>query len=686
MLEANHSESLRQLITTNTDMDAMKKALESIYHQNSKYQSHLSQYKHIKKGKRGTIILMLVVAVVLGGLVQCEISAILSTQGSFFSMEDVAQMNEESPDILPSPPPSSTRRVVLIVMDGLRYDYVQRNDAMRALLEKYEKDSLLYNISVYTPTLSLPQWLTLVTGSGSEIHGWSGNDARSGVLIDSIFNSVSAAGLHAGLTGYDWWATVLKHHIHTFGDGSIGDSKLRSHHSYSDRFNEERLRDDLAAEVLYQSVKSESFHLFMAHFDDIDHQAHLFGVTPEYNRDDTYNKAVSNKAAILAKLVEMLSNDTMLIVTADHGHVDRGGHGGIDPKVYEVPLWIYKKNSLLAEKKTLNNISYPDISCTIAGYLGVRVPRQGWGSFIPAVKHLFPYNLSEHNKDLLSQKQILAKHYLSQLHPDDLPSILSSITTQPITVDDQDDAIANIISIMQYHRHHQWSIETAKRLVMVSSVGCIVVLVMLYLMQKYTMCDIVSITSSVHAEAKMYNLCGLVSCTVGVGLYYVLAVAVLVGVMTSRGHTYFDFIYTEDKLLIYLHWGFWGTIGQYTIITIISKNIYRGLMKFLLGEKYQAIIIDYLYGYYTSLMTVVSITILMMMAATCWSLFGTILEFTPSLTKMRFQTVVILIFSVLLSVGSALRVYGGLTKILAMNYQLEHWGLMWAAKGKTKQS
>jgi predicted AlkP superfamily pyrophosphatase or phosphodiesterase len=39
-------------------------------------------------------------------------------------------------------------------------------------------------------------------------------------------------------------------------------------------------------------------------------------------------QAISNTTKVLASLVDLLDNDTTLVVTSDHGHIDRGGHGG----------------------------------------------------------------------------------------------------------------------------------------------------------------------------------------------------------------------------------------------------------------------------------------------------------------------------------------------------------------------
>ncbi len=62
--------------------------------------------------------------------------------------------------------------------------------------------------------------------------------------------------------------------------------------------------------------------------------------------------AVANKTEILQKVVQLIDDKTMLIVTADHGHVDVGGHYGVEDTVLSIPLLLYKKNSNLSTKQS----------------------------------------------------------------------------------------------------------------------------------------------------------------------------------------------------------------------------------------------------------------------------------------------------------------------------------------------
>ena len=143
------------------------------------------------------------------------------------------------------------------------------------------------------------------------------------------------------------------------------------------------------------------------------------------------------------------ANETVVVITADHGHVAPGGHGGIDPVLVEVPLIFYSPKSNLstttaktaggaafapfpdvlvnsgvfpANPIAVNNPFYPEqtsfvpstaIAPTVTALLGIPAPRQSLGFIVNEVLPLL--NQSEvllHLRDLRDQKAQL----LSRIH------------------------------------------------------------------------------------------------------------------------------------------------------------------------------------------------------------------------------------------------------------------------------
>lgn len=119
---------------------------------------------------------------------------------------------------------------------------------------------------------------------------------------------------------------------------------------------------------------------------------------------------------------------------SDHGHVDRGGHGGVDKVLLEVPLFIYKRNSYLGQRnstsdplsnsgtdpllvpyETLILTIWKDVSATISALLGLPVPRECNGKFIEDAMMFVPDNRTVHHyRDLFLQKRDYLQRFLTQ--------------------------------------------------------------------------------------------------------------------------------------------------------------------------------------------------------------------------------------------------------------------------------
>ena len=127
-----------------------------------------------------------------------------------------------------------------------------------------------------------------------------------------------------------------------------------------------------------------------------------------------YDAAVETKASHLRRLLLALDEHTVAIVVSDHGHIDRGGHGGINEKLRDIPLVVYRKGSGIGTSASgrISDLSDPyaatkvwdntDLAPTICALLGIAVPGQALGTFIqPLLKAFVPNsNLTAHWNDL----------------------------------------------------------------------------------------------------------------------------------------------------------------------------------------------------------------------------------------------------------------------------------------------
>ncbi len=72
-------------------------------------------------------------------------------------------------------PLTHSARVQLVVLDGMRFDMLTKVPDMAALLDEFKEDLIVRKMQAQLPTMSVPNWITLMTGAPPEWSGVLGN-------------------------------------------------------------------------------------------------------------------------------------------------------------------------------------------------------------------------------------------------------------------------------------------------------------------------------------------------------------------------------------------------------------------------------------------------------------------------------------------------------------------------------
>jgi hypothetical protein len=343
----------------------------------------------------------------------------------------------------------STWKVHLVVIDGLREDLARSgaSDLGDYLASPaIAPHSLYFSARGVLPSFSVPNWATILTGAMPEMHGVTGNLLNSETYFDHIFRQAKLYGLHTGISGTPWWRDLVFSTLPSLdGDGTIEASfQPENGPTYnwttSNPADEARLTVSLKAigRSTYRSPFGPSdvssfYDFFLTHFSDVDQQGHKYGIDKEWNTKNTYMKAISNKTAALQQIVAALDTNTVLVVTSDHGHVQRGGHGGVSSELRSVPLVFYTKGRTFPAVSTIptpafgsdtdapkvnfdGGYSTLDISGTIAALLGIPCPRQSSGAFVEEVVQTLVPNavLPVHYHDIAMSRLAAAEAYATE--------------------------------------------------------------------------------------------------------------------------------------------------------------------------------------------------------------------------------------------------------------------------------
>jgi len=217
------------------------------------------------------------------------------------------------------------------------------------------------------PTVSSPNWASMIMGAGPEQHGITSNDWQPD-KFDISPVAVGASGR---------FPTIF---------GVLRDQNSKAHiaciHDWEGfgRLIEPRVTDVLehvkdsgstarrAIEVIRQNKPTFLF----VHFDDVDHAGHKFGwKSPEYFQ------AVEEVDALIGKLIDTLRDtgllkDTVIFMTADHGGKGTS-HGQPTMEELEIP-WIVSGPGIVPGHEIKSAVNTYDLAPTIAWIFGLRPP------------------------------------------------------------------------------------------------------------------------------------------------------------------------------------------------------------------------------------------------------------------------------------------------------------------------
>lgn len=279
----------------------------------------------------GVISLLLSVAMILGAVNM--FTSVADYQNPYPVSQDFS-VNRRGPAL--------AEHVVLVIVDGLR---LEAADSMRSF--NFDPASARTSVAlVGQPSYSKPTWSVICTGADQAVTGVLMNDTTQ-PFISNIFSEAKASGRSTALVGSDWWEPLV---------GQWADQK----HIYV-------FEEPEAVTVANTVDFAKTAALTISYFATPDEVAHQYGATSKEYADSV----VAVDAAIQDILAQLDLTTTTVIVTADHGHIDAGGHGGPETAVVGVPIAFF--GARVAPGPALA-IRQTDIAPTVAALLGTSFP------------------------------------------------------------------------------------------------------------------------------------------------------------------------------------------------------------------------------------------------------------------------------------------------------------------------
>lgn len=251
-------------------------------------------------------------------------------------------------------------RAVLIIVDGLRLDVSQK----LPVLNELRKEGANLVVKVGQPSLSYPGWTVIASGAWQEISGVTTNWYKGPVQADNLFKIAKDSGLPSVVVGPPGWKKLF---------GPYVTEAITVEEPPEEAPPEEWARvDEETYRFASEALDKYSSGFILIHFVGTDAMAHNYGGTSREYLDEALRVD-----GFIGKLVQKLDPDKdVLLVTADHGHIDRGGHGGWEEVVLKVPLVIKGK---AVRKGLYTEQTQADIAPTVAAFLGMPYPVHSQG-------------------------------------------------------------------------------------------------------------------------------------------------------------------------------------------------------------------------------------------------------------------------------------------------------------------
>jgi len=263
-----------------------------------------------------------------------------------------------TPPLTESRTPPLTSQVVLLVIDGLRYDTSFQMPYLNHLRQQGAQARLIFS----PPSGTQIAWTGLVSGAQPEINDASLFDQSyqwiRPIAVDHLFEALDRAGFTSGIVGFHWWEKLVppqllhvKYHVST---------------------------DDAAADALVIDRATGFLKEFHPNFLVVNLR-HVNTAGQEHGALSTeYEEAVSlcdEHIRVLSASMDL--QRSVLMVVASHGHLDQGGHGGSEAITLDTPFVLVGESVRAGDHGFL---AQTDVAPTIAALLGAPIPSATRGS------------------------------------------------------------------------------------------------------------------------------------------------------------------------------------------------------------------------------------------------------------------------------------------------------------------
>lgn len=258
------------------------------------------------------------------------------------------------------------KHVILIGVDGMGANYLAKASDIPVMQMMMKDGAYTFHARCVSPSSSADNWAAMTMGAGPELTGFTEWDSKKPEIpsreldqygmFPSIFTLMRDQKPDSKIDVIYTW-------------GGIGYIFPKKAVNNDDNAN----YDSLTIEHSVKYIETEKPDFLFIHFSNVDAAGHRIGWgTPAYySAIQTIDKKIGQ---ILKAIKEAgMEDNTIVIVTADHGGINKG-HGGKTLDEMEIPWIIYGKGVKKGEELTQSIMTY-DTAATIDWIFGLKTPQ-----------------------------------------------------------------------------------------------------------------------------------------------------------------------------------------------------------------------------------------------------------------------------------------------------------------------
>lgn len=315
----------------------------------------------------------------------------------------------------------NTRSVVLVLVDGLRYDTSLDANVMPYLnqLRLAGAAALMHS---RPPSYSIASYTILLTGAWADINDGpvitQEYDDIPQFTQDDLFSAAYRAHLSSAISGFNWFEKLVPQNAVSASYYTPG---------------EDQTADRQVTDAALPWLEQGEYNLVLVHLDQLDYAGHYEGGP----MDPRWDAAASRIDGLISEIATTmdLTRDT-LIVVSDHGHINQGGNGGQDAITLLEPF-VMAGHGVVPGK--YNDIQMVDVAPTVAAILGTNIPASNQGH--PHYE-MFDFTLSQ--VDNIKSALTTQQAGLAQAYQDAID--------QPVKVSQSNDVVAATQAAMEAAR------------------------------------------------------------------------------------------------------------------------------------------------------------------------------------------------------------------------------------------